>query len=134
MAKISNKSAYPQQSPVSLTDYLIGTDGATLATKTFTVQSLANIIDDTVTLQEVLNTGNSAYYNGASIPAQEGTMILGTTNGVGLQQDTLTFNGQTGDITMVAGLGVVPSTANHNSKKERRKCGIRSLLSNNSKK
>jgi hypothetical protein len=112
MAKISNKSAYPQQSPVALSDYLIGTDGATLATKTFTVQSLANIIDDTVTLQEVLNTGNSAYYNGASIPAQEGTMILGTTNGVGLSQDTITFNGQTGNITMVAGLGVVPSTAN----------------------
>lgn len=63
MAKISNTTAYPNQSPVSLSDYLIGTDAATLSTKTFTVQDLADAIDDTVTLQEVLQTGSTATGN-----------------------------------------------------------------------
>lgn len=44
MAKISNTTAYPNQSPVNLTDYLIGTDavgtGPSLQTKTFTVSAL----------------------------------------------------------------------------------------------
>ena len=48
MAKISNTTAYPNQSPVNLTDYLIGTDGVgtgpSLQTKTFTVQALADAI------------------------------------------------------------------------------------------
>tara|TARA_R100000988_G_C3998442_1_gene167315 strand:+ start:732 stop:1772 length:1041 start_codon:yes stop_codon:yes gene_type:complete len=60
MAKISNTSAYPNQSPVAVTDYLIGTDASDLSTKTFTVQDLANAIDGQVTLQEVLDAGNSA--------------------------------------------------------------------------
>lgn len=60
MAKISNQTAYPQQNPVALTDYLIGTSASGLATKTFSVQSLADIIDGQVTLQEVLDAGNTA--------------------------------------------------------------------------
>ena len=59
MAKISDITAYPNQSPVALTDYLIGTDNTTKATKTFTVQDLANAIDDQVSLQEVLTVGNT---------------------------------------------------------------------------
>ncbi len=72
MAKISNITAYPNQSPVALTDYLIGTDNATKATKTFTVQDLANAIDDQVTLLEVLNAspnpipGPADAYNSSS--------------------------------------------------------------------
>ncbi len=65
MAKISNTTAYPNQSPVNLTDYLIGTDavgtGPSLQTKTFTVQALADVISQgQVTLQEVLDAGNTA--------------------------------------------------------------------------
>lgn len=44
MAKISNTTAYPNQTPVNLTDYLIGTDAVgtspNLQTKTFTVSAL----------------------------------------------------------------------------------------------
>ena len=63
MAKISNTTVYPNQSPVELSDYLIGTDAATLATKTFTIQDIADVIDGQVTLQEVLDAGNSATQN-----------------------------------------------------------------------
>ena len=63
MAKISNTTVYPNQSPVQLSDYLIGTDASNLETKTFTVQALADVIDGQVTLQEVLDAGNSATQN-----------------------------------------------------------------------
>jgi len=45
MAKISDITSYPNQSPVVLADDLIGTDNTTKATKTFTVQDLANAIN-----------------------------------------------------------------------------------------
>ena len=104
MAKISNQTAYPAQRPVELADYLIGTDAATLATKTFTVQDLANAIDDTVTLQEVLNTGNTAYYNGSSIPGQVGNIILGNTDGFGVKSTTIELDGQTGTVELLKGV------------------------------
>ena len=58
MAKIENIGAYPNQSPVTLADYLIGTDAATKATKTFTIQDIADALDEQVTLQEVLNASD----------------------------------------------------------------------------
>lgn len=58
MAKIEDIGAYPNQSPVTLADYLIGTDAATKATKTFTIQDIADALDEQVTLQEVLNASD----------------------------------------------------------------------------
>lgn len=60
MAKIEDIGAYPNQSPVTLADYLIGTDAATKATKTFTIQDIADALDEQVTLQEVLNASDPA--------------------------------------------------------------------------
>ena len=63
MAKISNTIAYPGITPTG-SDYLILTDSSdNNATKTVTVQALADFIDDEVTLQEVLNAGNTATQN-----------------------------------------------------------------------
>ena len=57
MAKISNTTAYPNITPQG-SDYLVLTDSSdNNATKTVTVQALADFIDDQVTLQEVLNSG-----------------------------------------------------------------------------
>lgn len=60
MAKIEDIGAYPNQSPVTLADYLIGTDAATKATKTFTIQDIADALDEQITLQEVLNASDPA--------------------------------------------------------------------------
>jgi len=46
--KISNTTAYPNESPVSLSDYLIGTETTTgdLETKTFTISGMFGLILD----------------------------------------------------------------------------------------
>ena len=63
---------YPKKSSVEANDTFIITDSGDNSTKVVTAQSLANYIDGTITLQEVLDTGNAAYYNAGGIPAQVG--------------------------------------------------------------
>ena len=43
MAKISNTNTYPTKASPSSTDYVIGTDASSKETKTFTLQSIANL-------------------------------------------------------------------------------------------
>ena len=43
MAKISNTTTYPTKASPSSTDYVIGTDASSKETKTFTLQSIANL-------------------------------------------------------------------------------------------
>jgi len=43
MGQINNKTLYPQDSSVNPEDFLIGSDSATLATKTFTVGSMTSV-------------------------------------------------------------------------------------------
>lgn len=100
MARIST---YANASPVALSDLLIGTSvGATPAnaTKNFLVSDLVALFDDQVSLQEVLDVGNTAtqdltlignlgvtgaithsgaygYSNGQFTMAATGTMVLG---------------------------------------------------------
>jgi len=91
MAKISNTTAYPNITPTA-SDYLVLTDTSTSAnlTKTVTVQALADFIDDQVTLQEVLNTGNTAN----SAAGNVGTILLQDATST----TTITLNGSNGEI------------------------------------
>ncbi len=47
MAKISNTNIYPTKASPSSTDYVIGTDASSKETKTFTLQSIANLYSGT---------------------------------------------------------------------------------------
>ena len=91
---------YPQKSSVEANDTFIITDSGDNSTKVVTAQSLANYIDGTITLQEVLDTGNAAYYNAGGIPAQVGNLILGNTSGLGVKSTTIELDGQTGDVDL----------------------------------
>jgi len=107
MAKISNTSAYPNITPEA-SDFLILTDtSSSNATKTVTVQALADFIDGQVTLQEVLDAGNTA------------TQSINLTGNIALSGD-LTGSGNitrtgnlalTGDLT---GSGNITRTGNVN--------------------
>ena len=91
MAKISNTTAYPNITPQG-SDYLVLTDSSdNNATKTVTVQALAEFIDDQVTLQEVLNSGNTADSAGGNT----GTIILQDATST----TTITLAGNNGGIT-----------------------------------
>ena len=90
MAKISNTTAYPNITPQG-SDYLVLTDSSdNNATKTVTVQALADFIDDQVTLQEVLNAGNTADSAGGNT----GTIILQDATSA----TTITLAGNNGSI------------------------------------
>ena len=58
MSKISNTAAYPNAIPV-IGDYVIGTVGQSLETKTFTIGGIIGLVPDN-TLSEVLTAGNTA--------------------------------------------------------------------------
>ena len=111
MAKISNTTVYPNQSPVQLSDYLIGTDAATLATKTFTVQALADVIDGQVTLQEVLDAGNSATQNIVLQGNFTGTGDITRTGNIELTGNYVGVGNisNQGNLTLTAGVGTFPS-------------------------
>ncbi len=96
---------YPRKSTPVLADTILLNDSEDAnKTKTATLQSLANVIDDTVTLQEVLNVGRTAYYSFSTAPQQYASIQLGRTDGAGNNPlDTVVVDGQTGNITMSAG-------------------------------
>jgi len=105
MAKISNTSAYPNITPQA-SDYLVLTDTSdSNATKTVTVQALADFISvGNVTLQEVLDAGNTA---------TEDINLTGNYTGTG----NITLNGNyigvgninnQGNLTLTAGVGTFP--------------------------
>ncbi len=96
---------YPRKSTPVLADTILLNDSEDAnKTKTATLQSLANVIDDTVTLQEVLNVGRTAYYSFSTAPQQYASIQLGRTDGAGSNPlDTVVVDGQTGNITMSAG-------------------------------
>jgi len=95
--------SYPLKSPVAGDDTLIVTDSSDNSTKTVKLSAIADFVDDTVTLQETLNTGNSAYYNGGGALG-ESKILLGDVIG-GVNTNTITLDGQTGDITTATGAG-----------------------------
>jgi len=120
MAKISNTSAYPNITPQA-SDYLVLTDTSdSNATKTVTVQALADFISvGNVTLQEVLDAGNTATeninltgnYNGTGNITLTGTgnltmsgdlTVSGSTNLIGSAVGTTSFNG---DVQLLGNLG-----------------------------
>jgi len=100
MAKIEDIGAYPNQSPVTLADYLIGTDAATKATKTFTIQDIADALDEQVTLQEVLNASDPA---GVPNPTAAATGNIELTGNFSLIDPTSDFNIDGGDILASSG-------------------------------
>jgi len=91
---------YPKKSSVEANDTFIITDSDDNSTKVVTAQELANYIDETITLQEVLDTGNAAYYSATTIPATVGNIILGNTSGLGVKSTTIELDGQTGDVDL----------------------------------
>jgi hypothetical protein len=93
---------YPSAGSVAATDSFIVTDSSN-KTKTITAQGIADYIDGTVTLQETLNTGNTAYY-GTGGAGGEGDIKLGDIIG-GVNTTTITLSGQTGDITTETAAG-----------------------------
>lgn len=95
--------SYPLKSPVAGNDTLIVTDSSDNSTKTVKLSAIADFVDDTVTLQETLNTGNSAYYNGGGVLG-EGKILLGDVI-VGVNTETIRLDGQTGDITTSTAAG-----------------------------
>ena len=101
---------YPKKSSVEANDTFIITDSGGNSTKVVTAQELANYIDGTITLQEVLDTGNAAYYSATTIPATVGNLILGNTSGLGVKSTTIELDGQTGDVDLLK--NVNGSTAN----------------------
>ena len=109
MAKIENTTAYPNQSPVTLADYLIGTDAATLATKTFTVQDIADALDEQVTLQEVLNASDPAGVPNPTAAATGNIELTGSfslvTNSANFQIDGGTIEATTGNDLSIANKG-----------------------------
>jgi len=109
MAKIENTTAYPNQSPVTLADYLIGTDAATLATKTFTVQDIADALDEQVTLQEVLNASDPAGVPNPTAAATGNIELTGSfslvTNSANFQIDGGTIEATTGNDLLIANKG-----------------------------
>jgi len=54
---------YPQKASVDATDTFLITDGSDNQTKTVSASAIAEYVDDEVTLQEVLDVGNSAVQN-----------------------------------------------------------------------
>ena len=101
MAKISNTSAYPNITPEA-SDFLILTDtSSSNATKTVTVQALADFIDGEVTLQEVLDAGNTA------------TQSINLTGNIALSGD-LTGSGnitRTGNVNVTGDISLVGNTS-----------------------
>ena len=98
--KISNTTAYPNESPVSLSDYLIGTETTTgdLETKTFTISGMFGLILDGTSYNLPLfyadSSGVTATKIVNSIISQSSdTATLATVNGsLSITSDTITNN------------------------------------------
>ena len=90
MAKISNTNIYPTKSSPSGTDYVIGTDASSKETKTFTLQSIANL------------------YGGSGSGTVTSVGLSGGTTGLTITSDTANPITTTGTFT----LGGVLATAN----------------------
>lgn len=94
MAKISNTITYPTKASPSSTDYVIGTDASSKETKTFTLQSIANLYSGSGS-GSVTSVGLSAGTTGLIITSDTVNPI--TANGTFTLGGTLaTTNGGTG--------------------------------------
>lgn len=94
MAKISNTNTYPTKASPSSTDYVIGTDASSKETKTFTLQSIANLYSGSGS-GTVTSVGLSAGTTGLSITSDTTNPI--TTTGTFTLAGTLAVaNGGTG--------------------------------------
>lgn len=84
--------SYPQKTSVVADDTLVINDSAdSNKTKLVTIQSIADFVDGEVTLQEVLNTGNTAGANAGGVS----TILLQDST----PTTTITLNGLTGGIS-----------------------------------
>ena len=94
MAKISNTTNYPTKGSPAGTDYVIGTDASSKETKTFTLQSIANLYAGSGS-GTVTSVGLSGGTTGLSITSDTVNPI--TSNGTFTIGGTLaTTNGGTG--------------------------------------
>ena len=94
MAKISNTTNYPTKGSPAGTDYVIGTDASSKETKTFTLQSIANLYSGSGS-GTVTSVGLSGGTTGLSITSDTVNPI--TSNGTFTIGGTLaTTNGGTG--------------------------------------
>jgi hypothetical protein len=94
MAKISNTTTYPTKANPVSTDYVIGTDASSKETKTFTLQSIANLYGGSGS-GTVTSVGLSAGTTGLSITSDTTNPI--TTTGTFTLAGTLAVaNGGTG--------------------------------------
>ena len=94
MAKISNTTIYPTKGSPAGTDYVIGTDASSQETKTFTLQSIADLYAGSGS-GTVTSVGLSAGTTGLTITSDTANPI--TTTGTFTIGGTLaTANGGTG--------------------------------------
>ena len=104
MAKISNTTSYPTKGSPAGTDYVIGTDASSKETKTFTLQSIANLYAGSGS-GTVTSIGLSGGTTGLSIASDTVNPI--TSNGTFTIGGTLsTANGGTG-LTSIGTAGQV---------------------------
>lgn len=110
MAKISNITTYPTKaSPVSA-DYVIGTDASSKATKTFTLQSIANLFSGSGS-GTVTSVGLSAGTTGLIITSDTANPITGS--GTFTLSGTLAAaNGGTGLTTLTRGSVLIGDSSN----------------------
>lgn len=99
MPRISNKSAYENQETVNQTDYLIGTDANTLATKTFEVGALVAAVFESTTIEVTLSNA-STYQNDKLLDSSE-EKIFAYISGQEISTGGLItgYNSDTGTIT-----------------------------------
>jgi len=88
MAKISNTNTYPTKASPSSTDYVIGTDASSKETKTFTLQSIANL------------------YGGSGSGTVTSVGLDGGTTGITITSDTTNPITTTGTFTLGGTLAV----------------------------
>lgn len=107
MARISDKERYPNQEDVKSSDYVIGSDGVTKATKTFTIGQIAALLS-TVSPKEFSLSGVSFIQDDDFIDANGVYgMVSGQSFAVGDNNNSVgfigSFNKSTGTINISTG-------------------------------